>query len=191
MRTPDQDGTNDTPGELECKFEVWFEPSDISWEDIVDTDLHGKTPPPGTEIWDVCVRASYLIEREGQTFTFEGCDSLGGITVDPSCMGYLKECAQEVKRVAYAALLKDIEMVASGRQVQIARNEQDAARSIGLAECEPIEIPLDFPVQPLKMGQAAGDPGTCGTCGLSWDDSIATGYTPAPGGRCPFEEFHR
>ena len=31
---------------------------------------------------------------------------------------------------------------------------------------------------------------TCGTCGLSWDDSIVTSYTPAPSARCPFEYFH-
>lgn len=32
---------------------------------------------------------------------------------------------------------------------------------------------------------------TCGTCGLSWDDGICTGWTPAPSGRCPFEPFHK
>ncbi len=52
------------------------------------------------------------------------------------------------------------------------------------------KIPKDFPVQPLKPGQPAGDRATCGTCGLSWDDSLPTEYTPAPGGRCPFEYFH-
>lgn len=31
---------------------------------------------------------------------------------------------------------------------------------------------------------------TCGNCGLTWDDSISTSYTPAPGARCPFEHFH-
>lgn len=35
------------------------------------------------------------------------------------------------------------------------------------------------------------DKTTCGTCGLSWDDSIVTGMTPVPSGRCPFEHFHR
>ncbi len=34
------------------------------------------------------------------------------------------------------------------------------------------------------------DVATCGTCGLSWDDSIPTGWTPAPAARCPFEYFH-
>jgi hypothetical protein len=32
---------------------------------------------------------------------------------------------------------------------------------------------------------------TCGHCGLTWDDSISTSYTPAPSGRCPFEYFHK
>lgn len=34
------------------------------------------------------------------------------------------------------------------------------------------------------------DIATCGVCGLSWDDSIVTGITPAPAARCPFEHFH-
>jgi hypothetical protein len=38
---------------------------------------------------------------------------------------------------------------------------------------------------------SAPDICTCGSCGLSWDDSIATSCTPAPAGRCPFEQFHR
>jgi hypothetical protein len=35
------------------------------------------------------------------------------------------------------------------------------------------------------------DIATDGACGLSWDDSIITGMTPAPSARCPFEYFHR
>lgn len=38
--------------------------------------------------------------------------------------------------------------------------------------------------------KTASDIATCGTCGLSWDDSISTSMTPAPSGRCPFEYFH-
>jgi hypothetical protein len=51
-------------------------------------------------------------------------------------------------------------------------------------------IPKDFPVQPLKPGDEAEDRATCGTCGLSWDDGEITSMTPAPSGRCPFEDFH-
>jgi len=51
-------------------------------------------------------------------------------------------------------------------------------------------IPRDFIVRPLRRGQKAVDPVTCGHCHLSWDDAKSTRYTPAPGGRCPFEEFH-
>lgn len=53
-----------------------------------------------------------------------------------------------------------------------------------------IQIPKDFPVQPLQPGDVAKDRVTCGTCGLSWDDAIGTTWTPAPSGRCPFEYFH-
>lgn len=53
-----------------------------------------------------------------------------------------------------------------------------------------IKIPKSFPVQPFKPGQPAEDRATCGHCGLSWDDGKVTGWTPAPGGRCPFEYYH-
>jgi hypothetical protein len=31
---------------------------------------------------------------------------------------------------------------------------------------------------------------TCGACGRSWDDAVVTSWTPAPSGRCPFEDDH-
>jgi hypothetical protein len=52
------------------------------------------------------------------------------------------------------------------------------------------EIPEDFAVTPLDDDDEAKDRATCGTCGRSWDDAIATEYTPAPSGRCPFEAYH-
>ena len=52
-------------------------------------------------------------------------------------------------------------------------------------------IPADFPVQPLAPGKEPAGMATCGACHVSWDDDKPTGYTPAPGGRCPFEAFHR
>lgn len=54
---------------------------------------------------------------------------------------------------------------------------------------KPEDIPSDFEVKPDPK-----DPYTfaqCGTCLLTWDDSISTGITPVPSGRCPFEYFHR
>ena len=50
-------------------------------------------------------------------------------------------------------------------------------------------VPPDFPVQPTD-GKGPED-ATDGTCGLSWNDSISTSWTPVPSGRCPFEYFHR
>lgn len=37
-----------------------------------------------------------------------------------------------------------------------------------------------------------GDPRatTCPVCSKSWDDSVPTGWTPAPAGRCPWEYEH-
>jgi hypothetical protein len=54
-----------------------------------------------------------------------------------------------------------------------------------------LDIPSDFPVRPISPLNPAKDYATCETCGLGWDDAIATEYTPAPGGRCPFEAFHK
>lgn len=51
-------------------------------------------------------------------------------------------------------------------------------------------IPADWPVQPVPPGTKGADIATDGYCGLSWDDSIVTDYTPAPSARCPFEDFH-
>lgn len=31
---------------------------------------------------------------------------------------------------------------------------------------------------------------TCGECGRSWDNDRASGLTPTPSGRCPFEYDH-
>lgn len=51
-------------------------------------------------------------------------------------------------------------------------------------------IPPDHPVQPLGPDDNPQGKATCGVCGLSWDDDKATGMTPTPSGRCPFEYFH-
>lgn len=51
-------------------------------------------------------------------------------------------------------------------------------------------IPDDYEVKPLGPDDTAKDRATCGHCGLSWDDGIATSMTPAPSARCPFEAFH-
>ena len=67
------------------------------------------------------------------------------------------------------------------------------ARRKQASELEPDEIPSDFPVKPLATQaeiDSAGDPVQDGECGLWWDDAISTSYTPAPGGRCPFEAYH-
>jgi hypothetical protein len=52
------------------------------------------------------------------------------------------------------------------------------------------KIPRSFPVRPLRPTDAAQRRMSCGHCGRSWDDAIATSYTPAPSARCPFEDFH-
>lgn len=58
-------------------------------------------------------------------------------------------------------------------------------------------VPDDFEVRPIAFmsdeyheTRARDALAQCGNCSRMWDDSIATSYTPAPAGRCPFEYFH-
>lgn len=60
-------------------------------------------------------------------------------------------------------------------------------------ELDPSDVPEDHPVQPVTEwdpAEVVARATTCGECGLSWDDDVATSMTPVPGGRCPFEEYH-
>jgi hypothetical protein len=58
-------------------------------------------------------------------------------------------------------------------------------------ELTPDDIPDDYPVRAYVAHEASPvTTATCGECGLSWDDGIATSMTPAPAARCPFETFH-
>lgn len=55
-------------------------------------------------------------------------------------------------------------------------------------------IPASFPVAPIgptREPDTRREIATCGHCEFSWDDSIATDWTPAPAARCPFEPFHK
>jgi hypothetical protein len=42
-----------------------------------------------------------------------------------------------------------------------------------------------------RLVERHGAIATCGDCGRAWDDSIPTSLTPAPAGRCPFEDMRR
>lgn len=61
---------------------------------------------------------------------------------------------------------------------------------MSVEKLNPKDIPADFPVRPLSFGALGGGIATCFACGLSWDDAVVTSLTPAPAGRCPFEQFH-
>lgn len=65
----------------------------------------------------------------------------------------------------------------------------DPDPDLSYLELSPDDIPADHPVRPVES-TGVGALATCGTCGLSWDDSLVTSMTPAPSGRCPFEQFH-
>ncbi len=51
-------------------------------------------------------------------------------------------------------------------------------------------VPESFPVKVLGPDDPATDRMLCEACGREWDDAIATGWTPVPAARCPFEYFH-
>ncbi len=52
-----------------------------------------------------------------------------------------------------------------------------------------VQVPEDFAVRQISPVDPKAT--VCGDCGLAWDDSIITGWTPVPSGRCPFEYFHK
>lgn len=39
-------------------------------------------------------------------------------------------------------------------------------------------------------GRLVKDEATCLTCGLTWNDALISGTTPAPSARCPYEYWH-
>jgi hypothetical protein len=45
-------------------------------------------------------------------------------------------------------------------------------------------------VRELAPGEHPAGEMTCGVCGRRWDDTVVTGVTPVPAGRCPFEALH-
>ena len=49
----------------------------------------------------------------------------------------------------------------------------------------------DVNTRRTRIVKMHGEIATCGDCGRSWDDSIVTGMTPTPSGRCPFEGMRR
>lgn len=97
--------------------------------------------------------------------------------------------ARVKKGLPWADCIKPVDPVrANARRNSTARKHAEMARS--LAEMNARRVPQDFPVRPII--NPIGVPGaiTCETCHLSWDNSIATSYTPTPSARCPFEAFH-
>lgn len=52
---------------------------------------------------------------------------------------------------------------------------------LGIDERGVVLVTPDYP-----GAMTCGDP----SCGRSWDDTVSTGVTPAPSGRCPFEAEH-
>lgn len=63
---------------------------------------------------------------------------------------------------------------------------------------EELQGEIEAEEEALREAQADGDNDaddikpdtTCGTCGASWNDTLSSSRTPAPGGRCPFEASH-
>ena len=50
---------------------------------------------------------------------------------------------------------------------------------------------LNRPAYLARNPDAARYLATCGHCRRTWDDGHASGVTPTPAGRCPFEYSHR
>jgi hypothetical protein len=98
----------------------------------------------------------------------------------------------EEKRAEAVAALADIDasIATQSARLRAAQALSTERRKIGQRAARLPEVPDDFPVRPLGPNDAAQDRRTDGACGRSWDDAVATSWTPAPAGRCPFEHFH-
>lgn len=100
-------------------------------------------------------------------------------------------------RAALENLLAEVETTAAGLSCTTPLAREQAHKALREhAECTTVrlalsDIPADFPVRPLRHDQPAASRYTCGTCGLAWDNAIITRWTPTPGGRCPFEYYHK
>ena len=100
---------------------VWCEPTDIPWEDAVDTTCCGETPPNGAEGWDLAVEVELTIGGE----TFRGLDSLGSVWGERS---YVKETLEtQVIPEALASLETEIKRVSRGDEVKLAEARQGVA----------------------------------------------------------------
>lgn len=70
-----------------------------------------------------------------------------------------------------------VEYREDGEEVLVAKIHANGVREVINAEIHQREYP-------------DADVVTCGVCGRSWDNSVSTGLTPIPSGRCPFEYEH-
>lgn len=78
-----------------------------------------------------------------------------------------------------------------GLESQITMNrEKRIAELTRLIKSEEISVENGATPQLDDNGNTKVQMSTCGNCGMSWNDALITGTTPAPSGRCPYEYIH-
>lgn len=116
MRKADETETRTWRG-LEVTVETWFEACDHPWD--------GDGEAPDYEGLDLLVEVTTC----PGTHDFKSYSSLGGVYGDRA---YVRECVAELVEGALEALQTELQAVATGRDVQTARDRQ--ALAIGLLQ---------------------------------------------------------
>jgi hypothetical protein len=114
VRNPDETTTQDWHGH-ELTVETWFDPCDHPWD--------GDGPAPAYEGVDLLVE----LTLNPDTTNLKAYGSLGGVYGDRA---YVREEVANVVAEALASLQEELESVAAGRDVRLARDRQ--AQAIGL-----------------------------------------------------------
>jgi hypothetical protein len=114
VRNPDETTTLDWHGH-ELTVETWFEPCDHPWD--------GDGPAPDEDGVDVLVE----LTLNPDTTNLKAYSSLGGVYGDRT---YVREVVADCVGEALASLQEELESIAAGRDVRLARDRQ--ALAIGL-----------------------------------------------------------
>ena len=78
----------------------------------------------------------------------------------------------------------DIKVTAAINPAQRIQELEALIKSEEISEANGARPQLD------DAGNVKQDPTTCGNCGMTWNDALITGRTPAPAARCPYEDIH-
>jgi hypothetical protein len=123
MRKPDKVETMTWKGH-EVEVRQWCDPTDIPWEDCMDTSVMGDKPEPGVEGWDLVCEVVLKVGEQ----TFTAFDSLGSVWGDDDDVR--REMNDQVIPQALSQLEKEIRAIKKGRDVCKEKLRKDIAGTI-------------------------------------------------------------